>query len=61
MPVWIKRLHAGGVILGFQSYTVTFIDNELINYWIYDGILIMQCHSVKIGCYLLEKCTPVTY
>lgn len=27
------------------------IDNELINHWIYGGILIMQCHSVKTGCF----------
>lgn len=51
LPVRTKRLFPDGVILGFQSYTVTFIDDELINHWIYGGILIMQCHSVKTGCF----------
>lgn len=32
LPVRTKRLLPDGVILGFQSYTVTFIDNDLINH-----------------------------
>lgn len=32
LPVQTKRLLPDGVILGFQSYTVTFIGNELINH-----------------------------